>query len=188
MKLTEYLQKEGRLSEQEAQLQDNLWNYTELSKGCLLLKEGSNSKKVFYVEKGLMRLYYLKDGKDITHFFFAESMIYAPIENIFLNRYHPYRLELLENSIIRTMDFSEIEKHLYTNIKFQQLAYYLMTDTIKKLADRLYSIQFQSAQDKYKILLENYPGILLRAPLGYIASYLGITRQTLSVIRAEKFK
>ena len=187
MKLAEYLRKEAHLSEEEAQLYDNLWNYSALPKGYLLLKEGSNSKKVFYVEQGLMRLYYLKDGKDITNFFFAESTIYTPIEN-FLKQYYPYRLELLENSIIRTVDFAKVKEHLASNAKLQRLVRYTMTDTIKRLTNRLYSIQFQSAQDRYKILLKKHPDFLLRAPLGHIASYLGITQQTLSVIRAQKFK
>lgn len=188
MKLAEYLRKEAHLSEEEIQLQDNLWDCKELPKGYQLVKEGSYSKKVVYIEKGLIRAYYIKDGKDITHHFFSEKMVYMSIENVFLNQHQSFNLELIENSKLRTVDYSRIEMLIGENVKLQRLVQFLMTSVIKELAERLRSIQFQSAQDRYKILLENYPDILLRAPLGHIASYLGITQQTLSVIRAEKSK
>lgn len=188
MNLAEYLQKEAGLSPETAKLVDSLCDYIELPKGYQLLSEGNHSTKVFYVEKGLMRMYYLKDGKDITHYFFDEKKIYTPIENVFLNQYHRYSIETLENVVIRTVDFAKIESLLDTDVKLQRFARFVMITVIKELAEKLYSLQFQSAQERYQILLKKHPNILLRAPLGHIASYLGITQQTLSVIRAEKVK
>ena len=60
----------------------------------------------------------------------------------------------------------------------------LLISFLKNLSDRLYAIKFQTAQERYELLLKNYPQILLRVPLGHVASFLGITQQTLSVIRA----
>jgi hypothetical protein len=54
------------------------------------------------------------------------------------------------------------------------------------MQERLFSIQFHSAKQRYEELLENNPGILQRVPLGHIASYLGITQVTLSRIRSKK--
>ena len=62
----------------------------------------------------------------------------------------------------------------------------LLVNVLHTIAEKLYAIQFQTAQDRYKKLLDTQPDILLRAPLGHIASYLGITQQTLSVIRSGK--
>ena len=62
----------------------------------------------------------------------------------------------------------------------------LLVEILHTVAGKLYSIQFQTAQDRYKNLIDTYPDVLLRAPLGHIASYLGITQQTLSVIRSGK--
>ena len=63
---------------------------------------------------------------------------------------------------------------------------FLLISAIKNLTDKLYAIKFQTAQERYRLLLENYPQIILRVSLGHIASLLGITQQTLSVIRAGK--
>lgn len=71
---------------------------------------------------------------------------------------------------------------------FEKLIRLLLIDVIDIFSERLYAMQLQSAQDRYKSLIEKHPDILLRAPLGHIASYLGITQQRLSVIRAAKFR
>jgi hypothetical protein len=62
----------------------------------------------------------------------------------------------------------------------------IFINTLKLTSDRLYSLQFQTAEDRYKFMMQEHPNIILRAPLGHIASYLGITQQTLSVIRGKK--
>jgi len=186
MNLSNYLKQEIQLPDDTIQLLDSLCDYEELPKGYQLLKEGSLSKKVVFIEKGLLRLYYIKDGKEITHHFFTENNLYVPIENVFLTEFYPYSLELLEDSVIRTVDFTTIEQYLDENVKLQRFFRHIAVSVIKQLADRLHSLQFQSAQERYHILLKNHPTILLRAPLGHIASYLGITQSTLSVIRGEK--
>jgi CRP-like cAMP-binding protein len=184
MKLTEYL-KEAGLPDDTIELLDKLFETNELPKGHELLREGSRSKKFFYIESGLMRLYYLKDGKDITQLFLQETSVYTAIENVFLNQYYPYNLVLLESCTIRSVDFSLVESYLDTDVRLQRFSRFLAVLTIKQLATQLHSIKFQTAHERYRILLETHPNILLRAPLGHIASYLGITQQTLSVIRAE---
>ncbi|MDR7132450.1 CRP-like cAMP-binding protein [Algoriphagus sp. 4150] len=186
MELAEYFKQTVGLPEETVKQLDSLFDTVELPKGYELLREGSKSKKLFYMEKGLMRLFYLKDGKDITHHFFQERAMYMPIENVFLNQDYRYNIVLLENSVIRSVDFSLVEGFIDSDVKLQRLTRYLMVSVIKQLADHLFSLQFQTAKDRYSFLVETHPNILLRAPLGHIASYLGITQQTLSVIRAEK--
>lgn len=188
MQLTEYLQKEAGLSAETATLLENLFDSKEYPKGHIFLKEGSYSKNLFYIEKGIVRAYYWKDDKDITQDFFTETSIIASIESIFLNQPFPYYYETLEKASIRTVDFSKVEMLMEENVKLQRFALYITTSVIKKLALRLQFLQFQTAQERYKLLLEKHPDILLRASLGHIASYLGVTQSTLSVFRAENSK
>ena len=133
-------------------------------------------------------MYYIKEGKEITHNFFTENMFYMSIETIFQNQRSPFHIELLEHCKIRMIEYDELKIFALNHVNTLELFFNLLIDSIKRLSDRLSSIQFQSAQEKYNIMLESYPDILLRAPLGHIASYLGIAQQTLSVIRAEKAK
>jgi len=144
------------------------------------------SKKVYFIESGLLRSYYTKDDKDITHFFFSENSFSLSIESVFYNTPSPIGLELLEPSTLRWIYFNDLEIYINKYNQLEKLMRILLIDVMKKLSERLYMTQFQSAQERYKTILEKHPDILLRAPLGHIASYIGITQQRLSVIRSQK--
>lgn len=158
----------------------------ELPKGHQLLSPGSFSQKVFYVEKGIVRTYYVKDGKDITHSFILEGSFFVSIESAFFDTPSPYGAEVLEQATIRTILYQDLEKVIDGSQALQKLSRLVMIGAVKTFSDKLYSIQFQSAQERYKSMLERFPDIMLRVPLGHIASYLGITQETLSRIRAGK--
>ncbi|GAB3264997.1 Crp/Fnr family transcriptional regulator [Larkinella harenae] len=166
---------------------DQAFKREEYPKHHKVLQPGNRSQKVFFIEKGLARTYYLKDdGKDITHFFFAENSFSMPIESVFYDNDSPYGLELLEPSIIRSITYADLEKYIEQSDALEKLMRLLLIDVLRAFSDRFNALQFQTAQERYRIMLETYPDILLRAPLGHIASYLGITQQTLSVIRAQR--
>ena len=152
-----------------------------------LLLPGNHSKKIFFFEKGFARTYYYKNGKDITQYFYKENDSFAPIESIFHNRPSHYGLELLEDSVIYSIKYPSIAKYLNGSIEVNKL-FRMITVTQLAFYDRLESILFHSARERYERLLRDHPDILLRAPLGHIASYLGITQQTLSVIRARTYR
>ncbi|WP_353719309.1 Crp/Fnr family transcriptional regulator [Dyadobacter sp. 676] len=158
----------------------------ELPKGHRLLSPYNFSQKVFYLEKGIARTYYLKDGKDITHSFIPEDSFFVSIESVFFRNPSPYGVEVLENSVVRTIVYQDLEKFIDGSQALQKLSRLVMMNAVKTFSDKLYSIQFQSAQERYNSMLEKFPDIMLRVPLGHIASYLGITQETLSRIRAGK--
>ena len=185
MKLTEYIQEWIALLPEDTRLIEELFEYRELSKGDNALNKTSYTRKVLFIEEGMMRMYYVKDGKDVTHLFFTENMFYMHIENLFQSTDYPYCLELLENCKIRMVEYENLKNFVIAYNKLQPLFFGLLIDYIKLLSNRLASIQFLSAQERYLLMMNSYRNILLRAPLGHIASYLGITQQTLSVIRGN---
>jgi len=93
--------------------------------------------------------------------------------------------EVLEDSMLRTIHLKDLNLLRSKIEALKDLAFIAAVEVMNQLSDRLFSIQFQSAEERYKSIINNHPNILLRVPLGHIASYLGITQQTLSVIRAK---
>lgn len=158
----------------------------DLPRGHRLLSPGSYSQKVFYLEKGIARTYYVKDGRDITHSFIQEGTFFISIESVFFNSPSPYGAEILENGTVRTICYQDLEKFIDESVALQKLSRFVMINAAKTFSDKLYSIQFQSAQERYNSMLEKFPDIMLRVPLGHVASYLGMTQETLSRIRAGK--
>lgn len=188
MELMRIFIEQGGLSEAVATELVQQFSYTIYKKGESVIGFGKGLDRLYYVESGLVRFYYEKDGKDITQDFFPEGKFFLPLENLFLNDSFPYHVEALETTKIASIAMADIQVWIDREIKLQRLNTYLLSAEIKKLRNRLFSQQFQSAQERYHLFLKHFPTIVLRAPLGHVASYLGITQSTLSVIRAELHK
>jgi CRP-like cAMP-binding protein len=149
-----------------------------------LIKTGSVAKKIFFVEKGVIRSYYLKDGNEIATWFTFENEFITSFYSFISNEPCHETIELLEDSILHALSFEDLNaltieypeiNHLYRKV--------LELNFIKQ--ERKLNERFDSAKEKYENLLSNYPEILKRVPLGHIASYLGITQSTLSRIRRK---
>ncbi|MBV8389572.1 MAG: Crp/Fnr family transcriptional regulator [Mucilaginibacter sp.] len=187
MELIQYINTKIYLSNEVATAIDAAFKKEFLPKGTNLVQPDNRSQKVYFIEKGLVRSFYNNsEGKDITHFFFGENDFTMALESVYFNKTDPYGREILEDATLRSIHFHEFNV-LSGNLKeLKDLIFLVAVGMLKQFSDRLFSLQFQTAEQRYKFLIDNYPDILLRAPLGHIASYLGITQQTLSVIRSKK--
>ncbi|MCC2598067.1 Crp/Fnr family transcriptional regulator [Sphingobacterium sp. FBM7-1] len=152
----------------------------------IILDAGHYSRNIFFIEKGLVRMFYHKSGKVVTHYFFAEHTFAAGTESVFYHKKSIYGIEALEPSTITLIPFDAIERLASHSIAMSRLIQEILLQALIGFSSRLQSLQFETAQERYQQLMEQHPNILLRAPLGDIASYLGISQQTLSVIRAQR--
>lgn len=186
MDLAQFMNTKIKLSAEESKAIDAAFKRELHPKGTILAEPGNRSQKVHFIEKGMLRTFYNKDGKDITHFFFDENAFTMSLESVYFNKIDPYGREVLEDTTLRTMHFTEFNALINNIGALKDFFFIVAVETIKLFSDKLFSLQFQTAEQRYKSMVDNYPNILLRVPLGHIASYLGITQQTLSVIRAQR--
>jgi CRP-like cAMP-binding protein len=184
--LLDYLDKNIKLSEEFSERLDTIFRYECVKKGDILFRPEGFSQKIIFIEKGLIRTYYLKDGKDITYLFLSENSFLTPVECVFYNKPAPYGWEALENCEIRIAPYKDFELFFSQVPGMEKFIRQLLINVLHTVSSKLYSIQFQTALERYNSLIESHPDILLRAQLGHVASYLGITQQTLSVIRSSK--
>ena len=155
-------------------------------KGQIVVREGQFSKKGYLIVQGCSRAYYLKDGKDISDWFTFENQIMASVVSFFSKEPSPHYVEFIEDSTV--IEFSKDTVDILTDKyhDFERFISKVVTETMLGLCERLYTIQFNKAEERYKHLLTIYPDITNRIPLTHIASYLGITLETLSRIRNPK--
>ena len=186
MSLIDYIQQRTQIEKEPLEALDAIFQVREYKKYSLLLKEGSPSQEAPFIEEGIVRQFYTKEGKDITHAFYAENSFYTSLDNIYFHQSNHFGLEVLETCRVRIAEFVQVEAIINNYPKLERFMRMLLISFLKNLSDMLYAIKFQTAQERYELLLKNYPQILLRVPLGHVASFLGITQQTLSVIRAGK--
>lgn len=186
MELIEFITSKINFTEQECQEINDAFHTETYNKGALLIKSGSYSDRIFFIEQGLVRIFYYKEDKDITQFFSDQGTFTASLSSFTDGKPEPYGWEALEPTKVRVIAYKDLQG-LFTRFPMlQQVFLYVCFDMINMFSLKLESIQFQTAEQRYTAMMETYPGILLRVPLGHIASYLGITQQTLSVIRGRR--
>jgi signal-transduction protein with cAMP-binding, CBS, and nucleotidyltransferase domain len=155
-------------------------------KNHILVPELSKCNHLFFINKGLVRAFYQKNGKEITDWFGIENMIFGPTVRNFKTKNAPHRVQLLEKSTFTYIHFSDLEELYSNHHEIERLGRLIAIQTILLLQHQLDAIQLLNAQQRYQDFITTYPTILQRAPLGHIASYLGMNQVTLSRIRKQK--
>lgn len=156
----------------------------KISKGDVVLSEGLVCRHMYFVERGMVRQYYYKSGRDVTEHFSYEGRIVVCIES-FLKQ-EPSRLivEALENSSLYGIPYDELQLLMETNAEIAMLYRRILEHALISSQVHADSQRFENATERYQRLLNTKPEILLRAPMVYIASYLQMTPETLSRVRA----
>jgi CRP-like cAMP-binding protein len=158
---------------------------SELRKGHVLVKQGTVCNYLFFIESGLTRTYYLKDGRDITDWISAENSFACSIVSFITRKPDRRIIELLEPSTLYALHHDDLE-NLYTkHHETERLGRRLVSFGLVEMQQRFDDLHFKTALQRYQTLMETHPSFILRVPLGMIASFLGITQETLSRIRSQ---
>ncbi len=158
----------------------------EYKKKHLLAKEGTYSRKFYFIVKGAIKAYYMLDGKNVTDWFAFENDFIPSTTNHIIGQKSTHYIELLEDSILIELDADHLEYLCKKHHDFEHLYRLVLSKTIHQLRERIASLQFRTVQQRYTSLIDLHPKIESRVPLGDIASFLGITQETLSRIRASR--
>jgi CRP-like cAMP-binding protein len=151
-----------------------------------LLREAEYCKYSFFIEKGLLRQYSIDiKGKEHILSFAPESWIVTDRESVYFNQPSAYFIQALENSQIILLDenfFLLLSKKIP---KFNDFNNRLLHNHIRHLKKRINLLLSAAAEDRYLEFMKMYPNIVNRVPQTMIASYLGITPESLSRVRKE---
>lgn len=156
-----------------------------LPKGAELVTAGITSRHIFYIEKGLARTYYMKDGKDVTDWISVEQTFSVSIISFITARPDIRNIELLEPSVIWEIGADDLQVLYDGYHEIERFGRLLLSQGLVQMQQRFDDLHFSTARDRYKNLITLHPTIIQRVPLGMVASYLGITPETLSRIRAD---
>lgn len=158
----------------------------KLPKKYILLKEGQISNHVYFVEKGMMRSFYLKNHSEVTSWFVYENDVITSVSSFFLRKPSIEFIQTIEETFVHYLHYEELEE-LYSKFpEFNVNGRLLVTQFCLNSEERLYNMRKQKAEDRVNSLKSLHPQIFQRAPVNHIASYLGISLETLSRIRAKK--
>jgi CRP-like cAMP-binding protein len=155
-------------------------------KGELVLNANNISKESYFINKGILRTYFIKDGKEISEYFSGiDEWVNSP-KSFMQRKKDIYYIDAIENTEAFCIQVNDLV-YLFENYPdMERYARLSMGTVFGHFMERITSIRFTSAKERYNHFQKTYANIYHRIPLGMVASYLGITQETLSRIRAEK--
>ncbi|MCW3465332.1 Crp/Fnr family transcriptional regulator [Chitinophaga nivalis] len=158
----------------------------KLPKNHLLVHSGDHSDKLFFVVQGALRAYFLQDEKDITDWFAFENNFITAIVSFLGQVPSPHQIETMEPSLVLVIDRHDLEIICRQHPDMEHLYRLCLADTLLKLQQHIIAQRYKTAADRYAALISSQPGVVNRVPLKHIASYLGISQESLSRIRGRR--
>ena len=154
-------------------------------KRTLLLDEGETANEIFIVGKGLLRQFCRKNGREVTTGFACEGEVAISAESLLLQKPSAQLVETLEVSLVYTWPYDELIQLCRQEPEVATLYRHILENLLAKAQSNSYAWKFESAIDRYREFLRTRGDIVRRAPLNDIASFLAMTPETLSRMRAE---
>ncbi len=174
-----------RVSDELADALRNIGKEVELKRGEKVLDEGSTCRHLYFLVDGTLRTYYFHEGKDVTSWIYAPNMVVTSWKSYVFEAPSDEMMEATEATQVVKFKKSELEK-VYENFPDFERAGRLHSEYSMAIIEEFYrGFMFQSAEQKLRTLVSYYPDVTQRANLGHIASFLGISQETLSRIRKK---
>ena len=180
----ELARKYSTMTHDELDILEGILEPVKYGKGEMILSEGEVCRGISYIEKGLVRQFYHKNGKEVTEHLGVDHTIFMCIESLFKEEPTRLQVEALEATLVYILPKSTLEAAAIRNVNIQMLYRKILEESLIQSQVHADLMRFETAPNKYKRLCELSPQVVLRAPLTYIASYLQMTPETLSRIRS----
>ncbi len=175
----------ANLSDESFSQLEQICTLKSYKKNEFVLKENSVCDGLYFVKNGLLRIFYHKQDKEISEWFAFENTFCFSIISYFRNTPSHLIIQCIEDSDILTVTKKGLDILRNKNFEIANFAYELVSGSLIISQIRMASIQFETALKRYEDLLNLHPTMIQRIPLHYIASYLGVSAETLSRIRAQ---
>src|SRR6187399_3433583 len=154
-------------------------------KGKLLLKAGEVCEHIYFIKKGAVRGF-IKDGtKDITTWITAENEVVSSISSLDIREPAQENMQAIENCELLALTYAHFQELYVKFPEFNIVARKLLQKYYQDAERRAFIARVTKAEKKYRLFLTRYGHLANRIPLKYIASFLGITLETLSRVRKK---
>ncbi|MEM8893225.1 MAG: Crp/Fnr family transcriptional regulator [Bacteroidota bacterium] len=185
--LLPHIQKRIQLNDEDAQLLRFVLKEKKFKKKTFILKKGENCRYIYFVNSGLLRAFHLSPhGKDST-IMFATKEWWITDMYCFANRLPAMvNIQALQDCELLALSKDKLDQLFRDTPKFERYFRILMENAYSREQLRMIQNLSNTAKERYVAFLKKYPDISAHVTQKQIASYLGITPEFLSTIRAEK--
>lgn len=185
-KLKIFLQNISFISDEEFEDSKQDFYTIHLKKGEILLKQGKVCRQMSFIARGSLRTYYFNTKmEEITHCFRTEGTLVSSYRSFILQEPSSLSIMALEETELIVIDYNKLQKRYSTSMAWQNIGRVLAEQAYILMEEYASVLNNESAKEKYLRLLNEQGEILQKANVEHIATYLGVTRRTLSRIRQE---
>lgn len=156
------------------------------SKKDLILKKGKIATNIYFIEKGLVRCFYEKNGKEVSSWFMKEGDFIISVESFYNQKPGNETIQALEDCSVYSINHQEL---MYMYLHYPEFNFIgrVLTEKYYILCEqRLYSMRMQKAKERYEYLQKSHPDLMQRVTAQHLASYLGVTMETLSRVKNRR--
>ncbi|MCI4667129.1 MAG: Crp/Fnr family transcriptional regulator [Bacteroidia bacterium] len=157
---------------------------SEIPADTLLLEEGQVCSKLYFVEEGLLRFFVWNDGREVNKFFTQAPYCFTSQKSFRKQIPAKENIASIEKCVIWSLPYKDAFG-LLRLASWSEFVRLLIQEVQDSTEDILTELQNQTAENRYKQMLEEEPRLLQKVPLKHLASYLGIAPQSLSRIRKK---
>lgn len=182
-----FLNQYANFSDRELEIITSQFIKKSVKKNTYLLNEGETCKDLAFVQKGCLRLYYLKEDIEVSVWFAFPQSSAIEIYSFISGSPSNYFLQAIEDTEVLYLPKTELTKLYSHQPKMQEMMRKFWEDVILNLLERFTALQTDSAEKRYIELLKK-PDYLEAIPQKYLASFIGVTPTSLSRIRKKIIK
>ncbi len=180
--LKSFIERYTALSPSDWQKIAPLFVRQEICAEAWLLPEGKICRHLYFLESGLLRFAFLKDGNEVTKFFTESPYVFTSQQSFSQQRPALEGIQAIEDSVVWRMQRDDAYRLLDLR-SWSEFVRQLVQEVQFFTEEILIDLQTETAENRYRTMLMQSPELLQRVPLKYLASYLGIAQPSLSRIR-----
>lgn len=184
--LREYIESITDFSNQSWEILLNCMTQKEFQRNEILLKAGQISNSVFYISSGLCKACFYQDGREINTEFYFENDFASNIKSLTQSAKSEYDIKAVENSVVVQLDKTKLLEAYNKSQQIETLGRKVLEICMAKHEEHSNNFKLLTPKQRYEKLATSRPDFLQRVSLTQTASYLGISRETLSRLRAIK--
>lgn len=158
----------------------------KVNQGEFLVQVGGADPRLFFILKGLLRIYYIDhSGREFTKAFVSENMFYTGLTSYLVDEPSGFSVEALETCELLFIDYACFEQAVKSDLSMANLWRNYMQAHFVRHEKREASLLLSTGKEKYLNFLAQYPGLEKRIPQYQIASYIGLTEASLSRVKRQ---
>ena len=181
-----FLHSLGILTAEELNRIDPYLSYKTLRKGDLLIREGKICREVVFIRNGILRSYYNSpEGDEMTYCLTFQQSLMTALSSLITGEPTRENIQALTDVELEVISKQDLESLYETGANWTKVGKLLIEQQYVELEKRIFSFQQEKAKERYTDLIAHHPEYTRQIPLGYLASFLGITPRHLSRLRKE---